>query len=276
MAGDQSVLRGGLLVTLLGGALSIAAVFLQYWLRSDDPRGTEQRPISVQAGDATSNEIGDTPPPAEAVAAGQPGGDSAEHAALNTDEEDRPREKQIAPTKLSDRQLQENCLNRGRLASMRGGKPLVVVVVRPDGTGSEAKSGPQSDLIRGRLAELIAPHQRTAATDALKPWFYSSGLFDQVWAGESEILGRLGLLGDARQSVLLAKAELAPARQTDFAGIVYVEGTLALRLLTSRGAKGPVTVSTSGSGGSAAQAALKCARRLTDSVDLTTLFAEES
>ena len=275
MAGDQSVLRGGLLVTLLGGALSIAAVFLQYWLRSDDPRATEQRPISAQARDSTSGGVRDTAPPAQAAAVHQPEVDSPQDAAINTDEGDRPRQRQIAPTKLSDRQLQENCLNRGRLASMRGGKPLVVVAVRPDGAGSEAKSGPQSDLIRGRLAELIAVQQRTAATDALKPWFYSSGLFDQVWAGESEILGRLGLLGDARQSVLLAKAEFAPARQTDFAGIVYVEGTLALRLLTNRGAKGPVTVSMSGSGGSAAQAALNCARRLVDSVDLTTLFAEE-
>jgi hypothetical protein len=97
-------------------------------------------------------------------------------------------------------------------------------------------------------------------------------MFDGLWSGDQSILDRLRLFDGGSGCLLLCKANYSRPSKTDFEGIVSVQGTLSLILVTKEGRGGPWVFKASGAGGDQATAASNCAKRLVEAIDVDVVF----
>ncbi len=191
-----------------------------------------------------------------------------EHDAWKRQNETRDRQKTEEGEKQAkaeaERRFHETYVNASVLSSSVASADRVVLALKNDPPDS------QGDALQGLIAELLAKKSKRPVSGAFKSSFYTGGLFDELWSGDQSVLERLRLLDSG--CLLLCKASLSGASKTDFEGLVSVQGTLSLSLVTKEGRSGPWAFKASGAGGDRATANANCAKRLADAIDLDVVF----
>lgn len=184
----------------------------------------------------------------------------------NTQDRQKTAETEKETKAEAERRFRETHVNDAVISSSVASADRVILALKNDPPDSPR------DALQGLLADLLARKNKHPVTGALKSSFYTSGLFDEVWSGDQPILERLHLLDGVPGGLLLCKATFSGASNTDFEGIVSVQGTLSLILVTKEGRGGPWVFRASGAGGDRATANANCAKRLVDAIDLDVVF----
>jgi hypothetical protein len=147
------------------------------------------------------------------------------------------------------------------------GDDVVVVAVKGEGTN------PQSDIVRGRLTEMVAKADKKPFATVFKPAFYSEGRFDELWGGDSSLIPKLGVHDNDSAIFLLAKVTLSEATRTSFGDFVAVQGTLSICTLHNGVTNGPWVYNAEGAGSDPRRAAAACAERLVTALERDKIFA---
>jgi hypothetical protein len=165
----------------------------------------------------------------------------------------------------AERQFRETYVNDA-VVSSAASADSVILALKSDPSDS------QGDALQGLLAELLARKGKHPVSGAFKPAFYARGMFDDLCGGDQSVLGRLRLFDGAPGCLLLCKPSLSDASKTDFEGLVSVQGTLSLILVTDEGRRGPWVFKASGAGVDRATASANCAKRLIEEIDVDVVF----
>jgi hypothetical protein len=166
----------------------------------------------------------------------------------------------------TERRFHETYVNDSVVSSSVAAADRVILAVKSDPPNS------QEDVLQGLLADLIARKNKHPVTGAFKSSFYAGGLFDELWSGDQSVLERLRVLDGGPGCLLLCRATSSEAQKTTFEGLVSVQGTLSLILVTKEGRSGPWAFKASGAGGDRAEASANCAKRLAAAIDMDVVF----
>lgn len=121
-----------------------------------------------------------------------------------------------------------------------------------------------SDFVRGELVQIFEERGQKTVANMIKPAFFASGHFDQLWGGHSQLVRQLGLEDAGFPRLLLARVEFSEPTNTDFEGFVSVRGTLSLLLVSAHGARGPWIYTVAGAGTDKSTALINCGSRLVE------------
>jgi hypothetical protein len=165
----------------------------------------------------------------------------------------------------TERRFRETYVNAALISSAPSAG-AVILAFKPEPADSAGET------IEGLLADALAKKSKNVVSGVFKPAFYTGGLFDGLWGGDPSALTRLGVLDATAAPLLLCRASFAEASKTDFQGIVSVQGTLSIIVVTRAGRAGPRVFKASGVGGDRADAAANCAKRLVEAIDMGAVF----
>jgi hypothetical protein len=151
-------------------------------------------------------------------------------------------------------------LNLAQLRRSADRKPVAVVAF-------EANTDDQvRDSLTGALTAILQEKGLRAATNALRPAFYSDGLFETVWQGDTSLFGPLGPNGLC-DCLVLVKAVTGEASRTSFGKTLSVRANARIMIFGKGGVPGGLLeYSEAGSGFDAMGARNAALKRLGEAI----------
>jgi hypothetical protein len=186
----------------------------------------------------------------------------------DTRDRQRAAESQNQTRAETERRFRETYVNDTVVSSSVASDDRVILAMKNDPSDS------QGGDLQGLLAELLVRKNKRPVSGAFKSFFYTSGLFDELWSGDQSILERLHLLDVGPGCLFLCKASFSAAAKTDYEGLVSVKGTLSIIVVKKDGRNGPRAFKASGAGDDEATATANCVKRLVETIDVGAVFRE--